>query len=487
MKLKIAPKILLALLLSNVIVIVSMSAYLRWSFEQGFLDYLHQIEIEQIAPLQKELSKLHKGEEGWNELSMNNQLWHQTLVKALPDLAAGLNRPKSRLLPNKNQKPGERKPPAQARRVNDPFKIIPRLSLIDITKNNIIGNKHQFSNQDTYLPVSTSDGIVGWLVFSPSSMPMNNIAKRFNDQQFNSLVIIAVLALLFSLLVAILLTRNLTRPIKALAKGTNALTSGNFNSRIPVSSSDELGQLAEDFNHLAMTLENNEQSRRQWVADISHELRTPLAVLRGEIEAMQDGIREVNDERLASLHAEVLNLGKLVEDIYQLSLSDIGALKYQKTIVTPAFLLEDVVESFHPRFESKQIKLSFQDFNKGKATILADPTRLTQLFSNLLENSFRYTDQGGEVSITIKLDNHCVVFTFDDSHPGVSDEAISRLFDRLYRADASRTRSTGGAGLGLSICNNIVKAHQGEISASHSEKGGVTFSIKLPLAKGETR
>jgi two-component system sensor histidine kinase BaeS len=213
------------------------------------------------------------------------------------------------------------------------------------------------------------------------------------------------------------LANRLVRPIKALADGTRQLSAGRFGARVPVTSADELGQLARDFNSLALTLEKNEEERCKWVADISHELRTPLSVLRGEIEALQDGIHRPTPEAIASLHGETLRLGRLVEDLYQLSLSDLGALTYKKRELDCAPILRQALESFQPDFSAKGIALRAELGDGTAHPLFADGERLRQLFGNLLENSLKYTDSNGELFVRLEYADNRAVIHFRTAPP----------------------------------------------------------------------
>jgi two-component system sensor histidine kinase BaeS len=278
--------------------------------------------------------------------------------------------------------------------------------------------------------------------------------------------------------------RPLVKPIKEIAAATHSIASGRYATRISSSSSSELGQLARDFNAMALTLEKNEKERRQWVADISHELRTPVAVLQGEIEALLDGIHKITPETIRSLHAETLRLKYLVEDLYQLSLSDLGTLTYQKEYLDPIDVLRDSVESYRTEFDRKHISLTLDVSGNVKTTAFADRERLNQLFLNVLENSLRYTDAGGELRVGAQVDNDFLTIEFQDSEPGVCARDRERLFERFYRVEGSRNRDSGGAGLGLAICKNIVDAHEGMISAHESPLGGLLIRIALPVSGG---
>jgi len=278
------------------------------------------------------------------------------------------------------------------------------------------------------------------------------------------------------------LARRLIRPVRTIAAATRELASGRYEVRVPVTSSDELGQLASSFNAMAGALEKNERARRQWVADISHELRTPIAVLRGEIEALMEGVRETTPEAVRSLHGEVMRLSRLVDDLHQLTLSDLGALTYRKESIDIVEVLIDSVDAYRTEFERKGITLD-RDIPPGQppANVFADRERLRQLFSNLLGNSLKYTDGTGRLVVRVRQAGAMVNIDLEDSAPGVPAGEMERLFDRLYRVETSRSRASGGAGLGLAICRNIVEAHGGTITASPSSLGGLLMQVSLPV------
>jgi two-component system sensor histidine kinase BaeS len=232
---------------------------------------------------------------------------------------------------------------------------------------------------------------------------------------------------------------------------------------------------------LAERLQQNEASRKQWIADIAHELRTPLAILRGEIEALQDGINQPDASTLASLHQEVSHLQRLVSDLYDLSMSDSGALSYRKESLDLIAVLQETLALHSTSLDEQQLSVDVKGLNQQPVLIQGDSQRLQQLFKNLLENSLRYTDKPGQLHISTQLKAGWVDILFEDSSPGVPEDALPRLFERLYRVESSRNRATGGAGIGLSICRNIVEAHGGSISAAHSALGGLEIRVHLPL------
>ena len=331
-------------------------------------------------------------------------------------------------------------------------------------------------------PLRHQDRVIGYVGFLPHRRLSDERQLRFMKEQRLALVLVGGVVLLLAAGFSFPLANRLVRPIKALAAASGRLSAGEFSTRIAVTSTDELGHLARDFNALALALEKNEQARRQWVADISHELRTPLAVLRGEIEALQDGIRQPTPDSINSLHGEVQRLGRLVNDLYQLSLSDLGALTYRKEEIDVARLLSEALASYSPELAAMEIALANDILPETTIKVFGDPERLRQLFANLFENSLKYTEPRGNLAVRLAGSDGQVTIDIEDSAPGVPESELVKLFDRLYRVDASRNRSAGGAGLGLAICRNIVEAHAGTITAHTSPLGGVWIRIVMPLS-----
>jgi len=286
--------------------------------------------------------------------------------------------------------------------------------------------------------------------------------------------------LLVALALAWSLARWLLAPIHALAAGTHTLAAGDYGARIALRRKDELGELASDFNRLAETLARNRETRRQWTADIAHELRTPLSILRGEVQALQDGVRQVGAATLESLNAECERLSALVDDLYQLALSDEGGLEYRLVELDLAEVLRAAVEEHARALAACGLTLALELAPSTALPVAADAQRLRQLCANLLANTQRYTDAPGRVRITVEGDAQDWHVHVDDTAPGVPAAALPRLFDRLYRVESSRSRAAGGAGLGLAICKNIAQAHGGCIAASASPLGGLRVSVSLP-------
>ena len=289
-----------------------------------------------------------------------------------------------------------------------------------------------------------------------------------------------IVGLFIALACAIPLSYLLTQRVKKLAQHVQGLSKGEYHQRLSTKGQDEIANLAENLNHLALTLNQTEQARKRWVADISHELRTPLAVLKADLEALEDGVRKFDEKAIARLQKHAARLANLINDLYQLSLTDIGAMTYRKTSCDLREIIEEISASLHDRMQQGSLDLELHLPN-GAITIFADPERLSQLFLNLFNNSINYTEALGNIRVQLMSEQGKAIFIIEDSAPGVAPELHERLFERLYRAESSRSRETGGAGLGLSICRNIAEAHGGTISISNSNLGGLKVSVYLPL------
>ncbi|MCC7528361.1 MAG: hypothetical protein IT342_07550 [Candidatus Melainabacteria bacterium] len=220
------------------------------------------------------------------------------------------------------------------------------------------------------------------------------------------------------------------------------------------------------------------------MADTSHELRTPIAILRAQVEAFQDGIQEVTPKTLQVLHTEIMGLSKLVDDLHWLARFDVGSLKHSFVPVDVVSTLQDVSDLFEERYAEKELTIDKSGITSESCTVYADNNRMRQVFINLLENSLRYTDKGGKLKFSIEKSPTAIVLRFDDSHPGIPDELMPKVFDRFFRVECSRSRELGGSGLGLAICKTIIEAHSGSINASKSDLGGIRIEIVLPTARG---
>ncbi|MBU1139626.1 MAG: HAMP domain-containing protein [Proteobacteria bacterium] len=476
MKITLHYKLFGAILTAILAVVIYMSLLMQWSFDRGFLNYVNIVEQEQLKKIASDLESRYREKKNWKELAVNPEEMALLIIASYPE-----GRQKERFLEKIRHKKMESHSIHSDPLPSDiPTHFFHRVFLLDESRNTVFGYDPGNAHPDT-IDIMYQNRVVGYLGVHPAKNLSDIHQLVFIKQQKVALTLVAIGGFLVAAGLSLPIAYLLTQPIRRLAVATRDLASGRYHTRISATSGDELGQLSQDFNGLAEILEKNQQARSQWVADISHELRTPLSILRGQIEALQDGVYPPTAETFRSLHGEVLHLGMLVDDLYQLSLSDVGAMSYHRAKVQPCYALQQAIEMLQPELEKKRQLLETTLSIDKEVFLFADNERLKQLFTNLLANSIRYTDEGGRIEVNVTKEENKLIYTILDSAPGVPDEHIPHLFDRLYRVDASRSRDLGGAGLGLSICYNIVKGHNGTIEARQSPIGGLLIRVCLPL------
>ena len=456
-------KLFAIFILSNILLIVSMWQVFQWSFDRGFVSYATERDKDFLEQMSNRSANLYIYYNDWYFLvieSRQDRNWQQAKLENLRDLVPPPSTPNLDLIY-----------PSQYYRK--------RFLLFDENRNTIIGDG-KFSDVMTH-PVVVQNKTVGFVGLRSMRELVQDQTLTFVRQQGEAFLLISAFMLAIAALLTWPLALWLSNPICIIRQATRNLSAGKFDTRIKVIGRDELSDLGRDFNHLAQTLDKTRQARKRWVADTAHELRTPVAILRGEIEAMQDGIIKVTPTSLNSLLQETMHIGRMIDDLNQLSMHDTGSLNYQMQETDIKAVLEDTIQSLQRQFDEANIHLSLRVGCRGRPTLMADRDRLVQLFSNLMNNSLKYTQAPGELKISLSAKEKVVTIQFEDSSPGVSDEDKERIFERFYRVENSRNRTTGGRGLGLAICNSIVDGHRGQISAYHSEQGGLGIRIELPL------
>jgi two-component system sensor histidine kinase BaeS len=472
-------KLFISFLLTTLLVVLAMALFMRSSLDRGFNHFIEHRQKEHITSLVDSLSEYYALNQSWDMLANNKSQWANMLWQNNPHFP---KHPPPWLTQHPTNEPANAWPPQlpdphNNRRIK-PLELSVMLLRAD---HSIIFGRAELVGQLKLYAIPYQGQNVGYLGVLPGLPITQLIELEFIEQQSQAFLWLVFIAILLSAGLALLLAYALGRPLKRITAAAKALAIGQYDIRLAIESKDELGQLARDFNDMAAALAQAEQTRKRWVADISHELRTPLALLRGELEALQDGIRPLSRDAVDSLLADVMRLYRLTEDLYQLSLSDQGTLSYRKTEIDPLLLLQDDLTSLMPEFTKKQLRVRFNPRLSTPVLIYADPDRLSQLFRNLLTNSINYTEAGGELQIDIYQQHSQLIIVFNDSEPGVSADDMAHLFDRFYRVETSRNRHLGGAGLGLAICQNIIHAHNGKIWATPSPLNGLAIYLELPI------
>ncbi len=508
-------KLFLAFAALCVATLLSLYVLQQRAFQRDFLDYVNRIGMERLAQASQRIGSRYEEVGNWSFLVRQGRVFDALLNGAdvlrpgsaplphdePPDFRPPrepwrgqprdrpMDRPPDRAMdreggpPDRDDRPrpppggkGNESGPPVLRRV-DALNFQTRVLLLGTDGRLVIGNP-AVPRDSPFVEVKSGGQVIGRLLLAPLPELQSESDVAFARSQTRHTLIAAAIVLACSLLLAWLLARWLLRPVRALSAGSRRLAAGDYRARLAIERRDELGELAGDFNRLAEALEKNQQARRDWGADIAHELRTPLTILRGEIQAMQDGVRPMNDAALASLQSECARLGSLVEDLYQLALSDAGALEYRFAPVDIGALLTGIGNEHQRVLADAGIRLGIDPLRR--MMIRGDETRLAQLFGNLLVNARRYTDSPGEIRIHASRTGGDWHITIEDSPPSVPPDALPKLFERLFRVESSRNRAGGGAGLGLAICKNIVEAHGGRIEAGASPLGGLAVTIRLP-------
>lgn len=535
MKLNIAQKLMIITMVTTIIVVALIFGLTRFSILTGFSKYLEKAELSTLQMLAYDLEKKYAEKKNWNFLRGNSdEIWwlighselahlsrganmplppnvlfevHQPIAGGIPEFEAGpppdggadippppvdaqgkpVGVPQISVSPKRLVLPIPPSPPAPGSTGAHPqamplhrVAFFRRVGIFDEHGDLLWGDPHAEASQ-LELPLQAMGKKVGYLKLDPVEQISKDLERDFVKEQSQNLLLVSAVAFLVAALAAFGLSRDLVNAIHKLVQGTRRLIAGDFATRIGLKRSDELGQLADDFNSLAATLHQQDMAKKQWITDTSHELRTPIAVLRAQIEALQDGVQQSNTKTLGVLHGEVIMLGKLVEDLHDLAKSDMGQLRYDFVPVDVGAIIQDVIEAFTERFTSKGISVDAGSIADLRCVIEADSTRLKQLFSNLFENSLRYTNSGGQFRISAEQQPGELIIYVDDSEPSVSDSSIGMIFDRFYRTESSRSRVYGGAGLGLPICKAITEAHGGKMTAGKSELGGLRVAVYLPI------
>lgn len=492
-------------LLNALLVVAALGGVLlvqQQAFRRGLADYLNTLDRQRATAVAGVLARHYREVGSWELLRQRPRVW-------LALVGAGLER--EGVAPGDDPPPGEEEPPpsragylplrAEARPTPQddflprrPLRPLPlaerppprrpggmdlpaRLILLDLQGGHV-GGGGVLEHADFDMPIDVDGRVVGHLKLTPLPRLRGEEDVAFVRHQTWIAAGAGGVALVLALLASVALGARVLRPLQRVTEGARRLAAGDFTARV-AAGGGEIGALAHDFNRLALALEQASQARRQWIADISHELRTPLAILRGEIHALEDGIRPYTPAAIASLRVETERLGALIDDLYQLALADVGALAYRLEPLDLGELLRDAAAGHAALLRERGLDLQLQLPDEAML-IQGDAQRLSQLWDNLFANAARYSDAGGRVRVQAQRVTKSWLIHVDDTPPGVPEADLPCLFERLFRSDTSRSRSSGGAGLGLAICKSIVTAHGGNIVAAPSPLGGLRISVYLP-------
>jgi len=491
---KLIHKFFLAFFITNITLVGLMFAFIYMNFSVEFNHFVEKEEHKHLNEVKQQLVSLYSEFGSWDPISDNTQLWRSIVApEKNPNTSEVYSKDNTSFAHNTqsinnkkviNKQAATQKKSPSMLWVNLPADLLQtgkRISLYDENKQVVVGRAD--INENPYIEaVLLNNTVIGWIGLVPSNLVENSPAEAFLSAQLHNYLLITLFVILLAFIMAIVLSRHLIKPIKQIVVGTSELNKGNFSSRIKPLTQDELGTLSKNFNELAGTLEHNQQMRFQWVSDTSHELRTPLTVLRSHLLAVQEGVFIADEKRISLLINQVDNLSHIVDDLAQLTNSDTANLTYNAVDIDVCEMLQQLIESYTPRFEEHNLSLNSQALQHTDSCLVSgDKDRLHQLFANLLENTCRYTHAGGQINIEINKFEHELVIIVHDSAPGVLPEEHTKLFERFYRVEKSRNRDYGGSGLGLSLCKQIAEAHGGDIAIQDSPLGGLAVKVTFPI------
>jgi signal transduction histidine kinase len=334
-------------------------------------------------------------------------------------------------------------------------------------------------------PIKVNGIVVGTVVTRQPSINVNPAETDFLNHVLQVITLSAVGVVIVGMLLAFLFSRSLTRPIRELTAATHAVSAGQLKQEVPVRSHDELGELAASFNRMNSALVRSTELRRQMTADIAHELRTPVSVIMGHAEAVHDGVLAPSLESFEIIRDEVERLDGLIEDLRTLSRADAGELPIEFQPVSTARLMEKVQAMHKQNAARKNIAVELQ-VDPDLPDISADPGRMVQVVSNLVDNALLYTPEGGNIWMSARRAGECVEIRVQDSGPGIAENELQLVFERFYRSDPSRQRNAAGSGLGLAIAKSIVEKHNGRIWAESKPGDGTTIVIQLPILDSQS-
>ncbi len=374
-----------------------------------------------------------------------------------------------------------------------PDRPLPPLLLTDSQGKVIIAPNYGWLGQDVLAlgippaelnlttPIEVDGRRVGTLIALRPREFRNPLEEEFIQSARGALWLTGIAAGGIALLLAFFLLHQTTAPLRALDEAAQKISQGELGHRVTVQSDDEFGHVARSFNEMASSLEKTEQVKRNMIADIAHELRTPISIVRAGLEGLMDRVLPATGESFAGLHTKTLLISRLVDDLHQLALADAGQLAIHKTECNLWELLHHIETTIGAQLEDQQIQL-ISEIPSDLPSVQADVQRMEQVLLNLLSNAMRYTPAGGVIRVkACAIESQQIQVSVCDSGPGIPEDALPHVFDRFYREDKSRARSTGGSGLGLAIAKALVEAHKGRIWAENALGGGACFHFTLPL------
>ena len=342
----------------------------------------------------------------------------------------------------------------------------------------LIGSLFTPQSDEIGQPLTLNDALIGTLILDRGTPPR---AVQLIFTLIGPTAVISVLLGILTLIIGLLLMRRMINPLSEVIAAAQAVSQGDLKARVPVHArNDDLSALSDHFNHMAEELERSDIQRRDLFADIAHELRTPITILRGRLEGILDGVYPPDEAHIAPVLEETYLLERLVEDLRLLALAEANQLRFEIKPVKLDELAETILGLFSAQAGERNVSLHLVA-EPDLPEVMVDPQRFQQVIGNLIDNALRFTPEGSSIDLTIHRQGKNIELTVADGGPGIPEDELTHIFDRFWRGEKSRARSTGGAGLGLSIARQLVEAQGGKITARNRSPRGFEVLITLPV------
>lgn len=474
-RLRIAHQLSLLIAATVFLAVLAVGALSVWNLRTGFSAYLALRDEEQLTRLVKLVERYAQADPTMGWLRRDHEA-----MRELMDEFTGREGPRPPPRP-----PGSNPPPRRDRppppRAPSAGNMPDRVLIIDAQGERLAGHAAPPNLPRTTRAVKVDGVVVATIELAAEPRP-EGMDAHFLERQYVGLGWAALATVLTSVLAAWWVAGRWSRPLRELQQASHEIANGRRTRRMQPKGALEIAQLMQDVNTMTTALTRLEEARRLWIAQISHELRTPLAVLRGELESIEDGARQPTPAVIASLHDEVMQLNRLVSDLHTLSVAEVEGLQCEFGAGNAHALLLRVIGRFDTQARQRGLTLERPAETAATIRVRWDEGRIEQLLANLLANSLRYTDEPGVIRIAWHGNNESLTLTVDDSAPGVSATDLPHLFEPLFRVDRARQRGpTHGSGLGLSIVRSIALAHGGSATASASALGGLQLTVRLAI------
>lgn len=479
---------LLAVNIGIILVLTASLVSLSYYFSSGmFSGALNGIDREVMKHLSHKLGNYYDTHESWDGLIEDRSAWAESVDQSFYNVFFSLveragHSPVASF--QGLEKTGNGFMPQDTGAWNMPFgTFLQRCALLDPEKQVLI--PAEVSTERVSHEAIRHDGnIVAWLRVGKINVDVLPLAEYFFKQQMQIVYWSIIIGGFGAAFLSFILSRHLTAPIKQLIAGARLIGQRKFDTKIKVTSNDELQELAESFQSLADQLAEYTQQQRQWLSHISHELKAPLTVLVGEVYAVCDNLSSCDETTVATLQQEVDYVKRLADDLFEVCKLDEVGYHYQMAETDIQGVLQSQVRHYQNRFDKNKIRVDCSLLPKP-VIVLGDSDRLGQVFCNLFENCIRHAGTPGSLKIAVTEDSGAAIITLADSGAGVAPEDVGKLFDRFYSQGTTVAGKPLGAGLGLAICKEIVERHRGTIEATNDVNGGLCIIINLPSVTSE--